>query len=106
MDLGFVVFFVQVGVQDVVKGYLVKDLSWKMFQIALLYRLLFVKLAFNPTHIANANKNIYTIFWKETINTFYGHFTLECVILSNCLLRLLIVCILCGWDNNDGLDIF
>jgi hypothetical protein len=27
MDLGFVVFFVQVGVQDVVKGYLVKDLS-------------------------------------------------------------------------------
>jgi hypothetical protein len=27
MELGFVVFFVQVGVQDVVKGYLVKDLS-------------------------------------------------------------------------------
>jgi hypothetical protein len=79
-----------------------------MFRITLVYRLLFVKLAFNPTHIANANKkNIYTKFEnKHFINTFYGHFTLEYVILSNCLLRLLIVCILCGWDNNDGLDIF
>lgn len=37
-----------------------------MFQIALLYRLLFVKLAFNPTHIANANKKyLYNILKRN-----------------------------------------
>jgi hypothetical protein len=60
MDLGFLLFWSRVGVQDVVRGYLVKKyLSWKVFQITLVYRLLFVKLALI---LPMQTKNIYTIF--------------------------------------------